>query len=177
MCVHLLSTTHHKSEVFGTKALIKVVAHPYFLQLDLAEDVDYSRAVATLKGSVVRFVLPKVCASSIEIFTSSFTCTLHAACTRKVFCTHVGWHWMPVTNARHLACSLSENNGTRSCTWVPRRQCVCGAKPALPRPTRHWNNSVRNARPGCKNRRSAHLWTGHAFVRACVSHLQPCIGL
>ena len=80
VCVHLPSTTRRKSEVFGTTALIKVVAHPYFLQLDLAEDVDYSRAVATLKGSVVRFVLPKVCdhLSHASLPPSPAPCTLHA---------------------------------------------------------------------------------------------------
>jgi CS domain len=53
------SITRQKPDVFGTSALVKVVAHPYFLQLDLAHDVNFAKGVATVKSGFVRFTLPK----------------------------------------------------------------------------------------------------------------------
>ena len=76
--------TQHKAEVFGTRALVKVVAHPYFLQLDLAHDVNFARGLATIKSGQVQFKLPKVCfhqpTSASAALQSTLAPDMHLAC-------------------------------------------------------------------------------------------------
>ena len=58
--VDIPGITKQKADVFGTNALIKVVAHPYFLLVDLAHDVLADKCSAVVKGGSVRFKLLKV---------------------------------------------------------------------------------------------------------------------
>jgi hypothetical protein len=58
--VALSGITRQKPEVFGTSALVKVVADPYFLLVDLAHDVKFDKGVAIVKPGKIHFSLPKV---------------------------------------------------------------------------------------------------------------------
>lgn len=80
--VDVPSLTRHKPDVFGTSALVKVVAHPYFLQLDLAHDVLFKKGVATIKSDQIRFRLPKVRSQSMlsKNFSSRWPAESAALC-------------------------------------------------------------------------------------------------
>lgn len=69
--VFIPSTSAAKPDVFGTSALVKVVAHPYFCLIDLAHDVDFHKGVAVLKSGVVHFSLPKVCGLNLTSLSFS----------------------------------------------------------------------------------------------------------
>lgn len=66
--VEISRITLQKPEVFGTSALVKVVAHPYFLLVDLAHDVKFEKGVAVVKPGKIHFSLPKV--GSNPVFVS-----------------------------------------------------------------------------------------------------------
>jgi hypothetical protein len=58
--VLLPGVTKQRTDAFGTSALVKVVAHPYFCLIDLLHDIDPEKSVAVVKGGSVWFKLPKV---------------------------------------------------------------------------------------------------------------------
>lgn len=58
--VTLSGLTKQKPDVFATDALVKVVAHPYLLLLDLAADVVSERSSAVVNNCVITFTLCKV---------------------------------------------------------------------------------------------------------------------
>lgn len=58
--VTLSGLTKQKPDVFATDALVKVVAHPYLLILDLAADVVSEWSSAVVNNCVITFTLCKV---------------------------------------------------------------------------------------------------------------------
>lgn len=61
--VDIKGITRMKMDVFATDAMVKVVAHPYVLIVDLLEDVDADSSTAYTRPGHVTFRLRKVCAS------------------------------------------------------------------------------------------------------------------
>jgi hypothetical protein len=59
--VSIKGITKQKMDVFATDAMVKVVAHPYVLILDLLEDVDADASKAYVQPGHVTFRLKKVC--------------------------------------------------------------------------------------------------------------------
>jgi hypothetical protein len=73
--------TKQKTDAFGTASLVKVVAHPYFLLIDLLHDVDLGKSVAVVKGGSVWFRLPKVRRHTSD--RMPFVSTLHQRQTNR----------------------------------------------------------------------------------------------
>ena len=73
--VDIKGITKQKMDVFATDAMVKVVAHPYVLIIDLLEDVDADASAAYTQSGHVTFRLKKVC---------SFT--YPSACVRSLLC-------------------------------------------------------------------------------------------
>lgn len=59
--VRLPGITRNKADIFATDVLVKVVAHPYVLLLDLHAEVDSDAGSAYATPGEVVFRLPKVC--------------------------------------------------------------------------------------------------------------------
>lgn len=59
--VRLPGITRRKADIFATEVLVKVVAHPYVLLLDLHAEIDADAGAAFSMPGEVLFRLPKVC--------------------------------------------------------------------------------------------------------------------
>lgn len=59
--VKLPGLTKQKPDVFVTEVLVKVVAHPYVLVLDLLDSIDCDNGSAYATPGEIVFSLPKVC--------------------------------------------------------------------------------------------------------------------